>query len=504
MLQIVRSQSSLPALLLALAFTIPVGLCVVAIYRLFFHPLRHYPGPKLAAVSELYRLYFDIIKGGEMTNHLHTLHAAYGPVVRTGPNRLHFNDYDAFFDIYRPGASFPKDASLYHTFPGMKGTSFTITDPAAAKARRDLLMPMFSRRSILQLEDTIKKRVGRLVDRLSAFSLNTPVDLTAAFKSVAVDLISDYCTANPLGAMDHPTFHHPLVDGIEDSLKGFWYLNHFPFLRTAMNYVPTWIMHRINPSMAAFQISADVATKFIAAADADPSILDKTEHETVYHHILSPEAKNNGTVPSRESIVAETLVLLFAGSETIANAAVIGFFNIISNSKIHCRLVNELKNAWEEHGDMGWSDLEKLPYLTACIKESLRFSYGVVTPLNRVMPEDIKIGAWPVPAGTVVGSSIAVIHHKPEIFVDPYTYNPDRWLENKDLTKYLVSFSRGPRSCYGINLAWAELYILFSTLMREFDFSIYDTTIEDFHLKDYFNVRYQGRPLQVLLGRRKA
>lgn len=42
------------------------------------------------------------------------------------------------------------------------------------------------------------------------------------------------------------------------------------------------------------------------------------------------------------------------------------------------------------------------------------------------------------------------MHNDPTIFPDPHQFLPERWLDNKELDKYLVAFSRGPRMCLGI------------------------------------------------------
>jgi hypothetical protein len=49
-----------------------------SIYRLWFHPLRKIPGPKLAAITHLYELYFDAIKGGRYLWEIERLHEEYG------------------------------------------------------------------------------------------------------------------------------------------------------------------------------------------------------------------------------------------------------------------------------------------------------------------------------------------------------------------------------------------------------------------------------------------
>jgi hypothetical protein len=51
---------------------------VRSIYRLYFHPLSHIPGPKITAVSHIYEFYFDVIKGGMFTFQIEKLHERYG------------------------------------------------------------------------------------------------------------------------------------------------------------------------------------------------------------------------------------------------------------------------------------------------------------------------------------------------------------------------------------------------------------------------------------------
>ena len=50
----------------------------IALYRLLFHPLAKFPGPKLAAISRLYEAYYDVVKGGQYTFRIAELHQQYG------------------------------------------------------------------------------------------------------------------------------------------------------------------------------------------------------------------------------------------------------------------------------------------------------------------------------------------------------------------------------------------------------------------------------------------
>jgi len=165
--------------------------------------------------------------------------------------------------------------------------------------------------------------------------------------------------------------------------------------------------------------------------------------------------------------------------------------------------VNELEEAWPEKDQkMGHEALEKLPYLTAVIKESLRMAYGVVSPLPRIVgPSSAEIAGVHIPAGTVVSIGTTFLHDNPDIFADPMSFSPERWLQpnSPELENYLVPFSKGPRSCLGINLAWCELYLLFGNVFRKLHMTVYDTTADDFKFREYFVPRYTGKYFHVKL-----
>src|SRR5256885_7317431 len=56
----------------------------------------------------------------------------------------------------------------------------------------------------------------------------------------------------------------------------------------------------------------------------------------------------------------------------------------------------------------------------------------------------------------------------PKIFPDPLSFQPERFLENPRLKRYLMSFSQGSRQCLGMQLAYAELYLVLSGVWRRF------------------------------------
>jgi cytochrome P450 len=119
--------------------------------------------------------------------------------------------------------------------------------------------------------------------------------------------------------------------------------------------------------------------------------------------------------------------------------------------------------------------LENLPYLGACIQESIRLGYGASGRLSIIAPDEAivlksqsKSKEWTVPPGTPISMTILLLHHDERIFPSSHTFHPERWLENPRLDKYLYSFGKGTRQCVGINLAYAELALTLAKIFRRY------------------------------------
>ncbi|TFK41442.1 cytochrome P450 [Crucibulum laeve] len=450
--------------------------------NIFFHPLRSFPGPKLAAMSILYKAYFDVMEQGGFLNEIKRLHTIYGPVVRTAPNELHFSDSHAYHEIYAPGSTFTKEPVTYKCF-NSDGSSFTFIDPHQSKIRREMLNPLFSRRAILKLEGVIQQKVDKLINRITSYP-DKLINISLAFRCATVDIIASYCFAECIEALDAEEFNDPFITGTFAFTRIMWIIKYFPFLARLFLSMPDWLAKRCDPFYDGIRALHIQVAKQVDHYLENEDALETAEHEIVYHHLIKPKGyKGRHATPSRRDLNGEALSLLQAGSETVGATCTVGAFYAFKIQRIRDKLVSELRNAWPDiNSPMPYTTLEKLPYLTAVIKESLRFTTGIVTPLPRVVgPGDAEIYGYRIPAGTVVASGATLVHENPDIFQDPDQFYPERWLQSDTslLDKNLVPFSRGPRMCLGFNLAWAELYLLFGNIFRKLDFDLKDTTLQE-------------------------
>lgn len=151
-------------------------------------------------------------------------------------------------------------------------------------------------------------------------------------------------------------------------------------------------------------------------------------------------------------------------------------YHISANPSVRQRLYDELKTASPDPNcPMPLPELEKLPYLTAVIQEGLRLCNPVTHRIARQFPEKtLKCHGTVIPAGTTVSMTALLTHQNEKLFPEPNIYRPERWLgaETKQHERYLVPFNRGARSCLGINLARAELYLILAYVYRRFDFDV--------------------------------
>ncbi|KAL4734950.1 cytochrome P450 [Aspergillus similis] len=491
--------------LLALAGALIIYSLYYVCYTFYWHPLARFPGPPLAALTRFYRAYIDISWKHSFVHHLGELHEKYGDIIRIGPNELHFRSPAAYLEIFSPANRWDKEERLYHSF-GEDRSSFGYLRYAEAKERKDILSRRFSRKAVQEAQKIVE---GIVLDLCKTLGQNNeaPVDLFYAFRCMSVDVITYLCFANSVNAVHAPNYESPLLLAMDASMTVFPAFKHFNFYKEMIMNCPPKLSKILSPATAGLVDLQTLLKAQIEDLTSDPSQLEKLPHKTtIYHELLRPEAYRTNTQPSKGSLYEESQALMFGGADTTGMTLMHGCFYILQEKSrgVYERLKTELVEAWPSLDGAAptWEELEKLPYLTAVIKESLRMSPGVASPLPRVVPKSgAVITKTHIPGGTIVSQSSHFVHTNPDIFEDPHSFIPERWLgeKGKSLDKWLLAFSRGPRSCLGQQLAWAELYLTYGHVFRKFDLQIDPSSPNELKWKDTFLANYLGPHLKAKL-----
>ena len=229
----------------------------------------------------------------------------------------------------------------------------------------------------------------------------------------------------------------------------------------------------------------------------------QSSNPTVFHELL------NSDLPVEEKsldrLVDEGQTIIGAGQVTTAHYLKMICYHLIANPSILAKLKAELEAAMPNAEELAsLQSLQQLEYLSAVVSEGLRMSYGVTHRLQRTSPDAVlHFQGWDIPAGTPIGMTSIFMHDNPEKFPSPREFKPERWLkrESRDrLERYLVNFSKGSRSCLGINLAQAEIFLTLAAVFRRFDFKLFETERADVDVAyDFFNPqpRKESKGLRV-------
>lgn len=190
-----------------------------------------------------------------------------------------------------------------------------------------------------------------------------------------------------------------------------------------------------------------------------------------------------------------------AGSETTGVALTHVVYFLLKTPRALSRLRQELEEnvAFGNDGIATYASVKNLPYLRACLDESLRLLPPVSTGLHRLTPpEGYTIDGHWIEGGTIVVVPIYTAHRNPTFFPNPEEYQPERWLKDgiKDAQASFIPFSAGARGCIGRNITYIEQMILISTLVHRYDLRFADFLWELSH-EEAFNLWPGPMPLKV-------
>ncbi|CDM33000.1 Cytochrome P450 [Penicillium roqueforti FM164] len=443
----------------------------VVIYRLYFHPLSKFPGPKLAALTSLYEFYYNVVLGGRYLWEIERMHEKYGPIVRITPHELHVADPNFYTEIYAgPTRRRDKDPRLVR-LAGQPTSMFATVDHGLHSSRRAILNSYFSKKSIAGLEDMIQGKVQKLVKRLSmACDQGTVVKLDAASSALTADIISEYA-------------------------HGF-----FPFLLDLSKFIPDKVLEKLW-----FHAANILRLQKLVRAQADVALQNggKVDGQaTMFGALCDPSLPVQERTLDR--LQDEGFSLIGGGTETTTGTLKIVMFHLLNEKALLLKLREEL----EQYPSSTWADLEKLPYMRGTINEGLRLS-GVITRLPRRAPDEALVyKQWTIPPNSLMSTSSHFVHTNSDLFPNPLAFDPERWIRaeaaGQRLEHMIVTFSKGSRQCMGNHLALAELYLVISTLVRRFDMDLYGVTADNIvtHREYGFGVpKERGEGLRVSITR---
>ncbi|CAJ2512530.1 Uu.00g055450.m01.CDS01 [Anthostomella pinea] len=439
-------------------------------YRLLLHPLRDYPGPFIARLTEGYAGFY----AGTRRLHLVTQqgHRKYGPVLRIAPNRLVFNSAKALHDIY-DNDRLVKSARVYLVTLGFTGTInvFSVIDKAVHRSKRKMIGAGVSERAMREFEPTMADQIDIFLKQiLESSEKSNVVNMSERISRLTMDVIGLLAFGYPMNTQTEERYR-TLHTGIGASNAHNNILMHWPRLQSKVIAYPlhylTWFAQKQAFELIENMIKTRTAQGANAKRDLYAQVADQLE--------ANPEFRLS-------DIWSEGLFLIPAGGDTTAAAISALLFYLSRNPECYRKLADEIRTTFTNSSEIrGGPQLSGCQYLRACIDEALRISSPVNGTLWRELAADddgskpLIIDGHIIPQGVQVGVNIYTLHHNPEYFSDPYAFKPERWIEGDEseqrrMRQAFTPFQIGYRGCAGKAMAYLEASLVVAKLLWYFDF----------------------------------
>jgi cytochrome P450 len=186
----------------------------------------------------------------------------------------------------------------------------------------------------------------------------------------------------------------------------------------------------------------------IARRRADP---DLAEREDILSLLLQAHHED-GRPMSDVELRDELVTLLVAGHETTATALSWALERLVRHPARLARLRDEVRAGDET-------------YLDAVVKETLRLR-PILPLVVRMLTEPVEIGDYLLPTGTRVAPCIYLVHRREDVYDEPHSFRPERFLEQPAGTYTWIPFGGGVRRCLGASFAMFEMNQVLSTLVE--------------------------------------
>ncbi|KAI4195466.1 MAG: hypothetical protein LQ346_003430 [Caloplaca aetnensis] len=364
-------------------------------------------------------------------------------------------------------------------FGQIDNSAFDTLDHDKHRMRRAPWNPYFSKQAISRIQPLlIQSAVDKLCDRLAEHqAAGKPVIMTNAYASLTTDVISEYSFPEGYDLLSRPEFdgehYHAwmALSRISHSLK------QFPWLFPLLDSIPPWITKHTSPD---FYVVLKQQNYLL---DETKKVLKQRENVDYNEMTLRPSLIrsliDSDLLPESEKaahrIKGEAQIAIGAGTLTTSHALKVATYHILANPPVLDTLMRELHTSIPDiDAPPNLQQLERMPYLTAVMYETLRIFSGTSHRLSRIFPDRPLVYGKDrvIPAGTPVSMTGLHIHDNASIFPAPYDFRPERWLPldtaGQKLLRFLVPFGRGSRQCVGMELGKAEFLTAVANVFRRF------------------------------------
>ncbi len=353
-----------------------------------------------------------------------------------------------------------KDTPGFSALRLVLGNGLVTSDGAFWLRQRRIAQPAFHRAKIFALGARMVEFTKHTADEWAvAVQSGERVDVAAAMMKLTLRVVADTM----------------LGQDVEKDAAGvgvaITYLLHALNERIVRPWLPplTWPTPRNRRFMAARDSVAKVIEAAIVQKRANP---DAPGGEFL-RMLIDARDEETGEAMNDQQLLDEVATIFAAGHETTANLLAWTWSWLSRMPHVRRRMVEELDAVLGDR-DATADDYAKLPYTRAVLAESLRLTPVVWIASRRVL-EDIPLGEYTLPKGSLAFLSPYATHRHPAFWENPEGFDPERFMDGAEKGRPTLAyfpFGAGPRKCIGDTFALMEATLVMATLARRFELEL--------------------------------
>ncbi|KAF7536019.1 hypothetical protein G7054_g4869 [Neopestalotiopsis clavispora] len=484
-----------------------IALTAISIYRIWFHPLSVFPGPKHLAVTNFSEQWNSHIRG-TWTREVAKLHRRYGPIVRIGPNRIALDGSIGWPQVFAHKTGMPEfTKSPDFIFKGDSHSMIGSSSTETHRRQRRTLAHAFSDAALKEQETVITKYIDLLLDQIGKKTESgAAVNIVDWLNFTTFDIIGDLTFSDPFHSLEggvYNAFVRNFFKGIRGQSRKRL-MEFYPILKPIVYLLfgkEDLVIEEETREMGMSKAQSRMAL------GAEP----KDGRRDFSSYMLAKDRDGEKKMSDLEVIV-NSPILIGAGSETTATALSGFFFYVGSNPIVYERLTREIREAFNDEGEINMNSAGRLEYLHAVLEETLRVYPPASETPPRISPGAYINDKW-IPKGTYCSVYQWATFRNPDNFANPDSFVPERWLtpshqlydpiyanDNKSVFK---PFSFGSRDCIGKNLAYSEMRVVAARILFRFDFKLAPGQ-ERWHDSQQAFLVWSKGPLNIHLEPRKT
>ena len=331
--------------------------------------------------------------------------------------------------------------------PILGENSILLLDGARHKRERKLLMPPFHGERMRLYGDIMREIADRSID---TWPIEQPFPIHERMQAITLDIILRTVFGVDEGALLQ-RLRSLLIEFLK--LVGSSPLLLIRWLQVNLGPLTSW--QRVGKLSREIDtvLYEQIAQRKAAAQNGRADIMA----------MLIEARDEDGRPMSDQELRDEMITMLLAGHETTATSLSWVVHRLLQNPAVLEKVRAERQRVIGD-GPIQTEYVSELEYLDATIKETARLS-PIIPAVVRYLEQPTQIGAYEIPADCVAAPCIYLTHRRPELWPEPETFNPERFVGKRVDPYTFFPFGGGVRHCLGAAFATYEMKIVLAQIL---------------------------------------